>query len=281
MMRRMSFIFIGALIVLTAGCTPTPPPFAPIQVEILDPLDGAALPLGEPYLIRFQAISHNGIDQFEVSVPQTGWNTIVVGPFQTGSGSGSGTRFYGEATWTPNQAGDYTIMVRATNQYQMSTPYAEVHVTVGEYVQALVTAVLTPEVIEVGPSPTPTVVIIHNASAVKNANCRAGPGTAHNETGFVPKGSTVEVVGRNEDGTWLKVVNPNGAGFCWVSMIAFEIKSDVELVPVDAAVPTAPPPADPEEAEPTGCTVTSPLNNQTRCVSPCPAGAVPGTACTP
>ena len=30
-----------------------------------------------------------------------------------------------------------------------------------------------------------------------------------------------------------------------------------------------------------GCTVTNPLNNQTTCVAPCPAGAAPGAACTP
>ncbi|NQU31002.1 MAG: hypothetical protein HQ525_10080, partial [Anaerolineae bacterium] len=143
---------------------------------------------------------------------------------------------------------------------------------------AVLTAVMTPGSIELVPSPTPT-KIPWNVFAELNANCRAGPGTIYNETGFVPKGYTAEVVGRNEEGTWLNLVSPNET-ICWASIIAFEIEFDVGVLPVTSA-PPAPSPANAEEAEATGCTVTNLLNNKTRCVSPCPSGADPGNTCTP
>jgi hypothetical protein len=80
-----------------------------------------------------------------------------------------------------------------------------------------------------------------------NANCRAGPGTAYNEKGFAPKGFAVEVEGRNEDGTWFRLIDPSGIS-CWVSEIALEVPADWEIQPV-LAYPLAPPPpeAPPEE----------------------------------
>jgi len=278
-MNRIAFLGLLTALALTGascGNYPTPgfTPAPPSQVMFLKPQEGALLFVNVPYLIRFQGASFTGIQQFEVKISDG--ETWYVNPTSTGSGGADyGTVFYGEVTWIPDLPGDYTLKVRALNAGDQYSTWTEVHVLV----------------VEARPSPTPTPATLR-ISSVMNANCRAGPGTVHNETGFVQKGDTVEVVGRNEEGTWLKVVNPNGDGFCWVSIIAFEILSDPQQLPV-ASAPTAPASSGPEgssgqegqggneEAQPTGCTVTSPLNNQTRCVSPCPRGAVPGETCTP
>jgi uncharacterized protein YraI len=188
--------------------------------------------------------------------------------------------FFSEVTWTPNATGNFIIRVRAMNANGAS-PWATAPVTVAEILVAPVTAV-TFDIIEIEPTATSTQALWH-AQAKMNANCRAGPGTVYNETGFVAKGDTVEVVGRNQDGTWFNLANPNGKGFCWASIIAFEIQFDRDLLTV-ATAPTPPASSDQGEsgeAKPKGCTVTNPLNNQTRCVSPCPVGAVPGEVCTP
>lgn len=281
MMRKMYFIFIGAFIILMTGCeapgTPTPPP-PPMQVWINEPQDGALLPLNEPYLLKFQGASFTGIEEFEVVISDAGFSTVVA-PLSTGSGGPTyGTIFYSEAIWTPSSVGNYTIMVRARNADLQYSSFAEAHVTVEDSIVAVLTAVLTPASIEVAPSPTPTKAPWYVFTEM-NANCRAGPGTAYNETSFVPKDYRAEVVGRNEEGTWLNLLSPNGT-VCWASIIAFEIEFDVGMLTVTSA-PPAPSSSNGEETEITGCTVTNPLNNETHCISPCPSGAVPGKACTP
>lgn len=284
MIRTKVWVLLGILAIGAVGCggappTPgvTPPP--PSQVWILEPQDGEVLRVDKPYLIKFQGASFTGIQQFEVAISDG--QQWYIDPLMTGSGGAEyGTMFYGEVTWTPNATGDFTVRVRAINATG-SSPWATAHVTVAEALITLATAV-TPEIIEVGPTSTPTQALWH-AQAKMNANCRAGPGTVYNETGFVSKGYTAEIVGRNEEGTWLNLINPNGKGSCWASIIAFEIQFDLDPLPV--ALAPAPPSSSDQgesgEAKPKGCTVTSPLNNLTRCVSPCPPGAVPGEVCTP
>ncbi len=118
-----------------------------------------------------------------------------------------------------------------------------------------------------------------------NANCRAGPGTAYNETGFVPEGFTAQIEGRNEESNWLWIQTPNGADHCWVSTIALELDFDPETLTVVAsqALPApaeTEPPAETQPPEAQGCTVMQ-MSGSIKCVVPCPAGAVPGEACTP
>ena len=57
---------------------------------------------------------------------------------------------------------------------------------------------------------------------ILNANCRAGPGTAYNETGFAPQGYLAKIEGRDEDGNWFRLFDPNGIS-CWVSRIALKV----------------------------------------------------------
>jgi hypothetical protein len=119
------------------------------------------------------------------------------------------------------------------------------------------------------------------ATALMNANCRAGPSTAHNEWGYALKDDIVEVVGRNEDGTWLNVLNPHGTGKCWLSIFALDVPFDVHGLPA-VSYPTPPPSDDSGEQPPAaqGCLVPNPAGGL-MCVAPCPPGASPERACTP
>jgi hypothetical protein len=282
MIRTKVWILLVVFAIGVVSCDGTPPttPEAtsspPSQVWILEPQDRDSLRFGEPYLIKFQGASFYGIDQFEVKIPNVQeWS---IEPLTSGSGGPAyGTMFYGEVTWTPHAKGNFTISVRAMNATG-SSPWSTVHVTVvGIPIEPKAT--ILPEARS---TLTPTKALWRGLAKM-NANCRTGPGTVYNETGFVPKGYTAEVVGRNEDGTWVNLINPNGKGICWASIIAFEIQFDMDTLPV-ALAPTPPSPSgqgESEEEKPKGCMVPNPLNNQIRCVSPCPAGIVPGKACTP
>ncbi len=104
------------------------------------------------------------------------------------------------------------------------------------------------------PTPTATTeslqIIDQTWEVTRNANCRAGPGTLHNETGFAPKGYAAPVEGRNEDGTWFRLTDPNGV-LCWVSSIALAVPENWQDLEV-LAYPT-PPPAPEEEEEVVNC----------------------------
>ncbi len=283
--------------------TPGPTPSSPSQAWILQPNEGANLLVNQPRIIQLQGASFHGIDWFVIKASEAGMEWKVA-PQSTGSGGAQyGTMFFTQTSWTPHVTGSFTIEARAINA-SGSSPWAAVHVNVINLSKATHTPTLLPgqppgHGIKLTWTPSPTLVFGHApplklttltptqliiyATAKMNANCRAGPGTAYNERGFVAKGDTVEVVGRNETRTWLDLVNPNGKGTCWASIVAFDIPFDMDSLPV-AFAPTPPASSNQggiEESKPKGCTVTNPLTGQISCVSPCPAGAAPGRECNP
>ncbi len=140
------------------------------------------------------------------------------------------------------------------------------------------TAILPPS-----PTPPPTQAYYHSGTATTNANCRAGPSTDYNETGFLAQGFTAQIEGRNEESTWLWIQTPNGEGHCWVSMIAVEIDFDPAPLPVIAAQPLPPTktPTKTSTPEPQCCTVKMPSSGILQCVCPCPTDAKPGNPCDP
>jgi hypothetical protein len=158
-----------------------------------------------------------------------------------------------------------------------ASEWVEVHFFIGDPLQ--VTRGVPPPM---RPTPTNTPASkSFQATALMNANCRAGPSTAHNEWGYALKDDIVEVVGRNEDGTWLNVLNPHGAGKCWLSIFALDVPFDVNGLPA-VSYPTPPPSDDSGEQPPAaqGCLVPNPAGGL-MCVAPCPAGASPERVCTP
>jgi hypothetical protein len=135
------------------------------------------------------------------------------------------------------------------------------------------------------PTDTPTSTpVVFRATAKVNANCRAGPGTGYNETGFLPEGFTAQVEGRNDQGTWLYLQTPNRQGYCWASKSALVVDFDISILQVVSAPPlppTAVPPTSIEQTEPGCCTVKMPSSGELQCACPCPQGAEPGEPCTP
>jgi hypothetical protein len=107
-----------------------------------------------------------------------------------------------------------------------------------------------------------------------NANCREGPHTDFKITGSLMEGDSVQVDGRNDDGTWLWVINPSAYGHCWVAGNTVEVSGDVLTLTIIVS-PDIP------EPEPEGCLVYGQTTADLICTVPCPEGAEPGKPCMP
>lgn len=101
----------------------------------------------------------------------------------------------------------------------------------------------TPEVTPTTAAPaaaataTPSAV---TATAKENVRARGGPGTSYGVLTQLLKGTTVTVLGRNADSSWLQVQLPGNAGKGWVTVDFLDVKGDVNSV---AVVQAPPPPA--------------------------------------
>jgi hypothetical protein len=71
------------------------------------------------------------------------------------------------------------------------------------------------------------------ATFIKDANCRAGPGTKYDVITSYFKGQTVEIIGRNKDfsNTWWQIKIPTG-GKCWVSLTTAQATGDFDSIPI-------------------------------------------------
>jgi predicted outer membrane repeat protein len=125
------------------------------------------------------------------------------------------------------------------------------------------------------PSDTPEPVT-PMACAPQNTTCREGDSVDHEEAGYLLTGECAEVIGRNRDGTWLVINNPDWEGICWILKAIVETEGDVENAEVYTS---APPPENPPEEM--GCLVQTERAGEPVCVVPCPEGASPGTPCEP
>ncbi len=95
-------------------------------------------------------------------------------------------------------------------------------------------------------TPTPTIPQIMSAIAV---NIRSGPGTNYPVLGVLPPNQPLQVVGRNDAGTWWQVPLPGGSRG-WVAALVVEPLGPVS-VPVAQAPPPPPPTATPVPPPPT------------------------------
>jgi len=93
----------------------------------------------------------------------------------------------------------------------------------------LATPTQPPEAAWAGKAPTAVVT-------VTRLNLRAGPGTAYARTGQVRLGDTLEIVGRNDEGTWLKITTLDGAE-AWVILTYVQTSANVNGLSVVTAPP--------------------------------------------
>ena len=89
-------------------------------------------------------------------------------------------------------------------------------------------------------TPTPEYLVLRGRVLVR-ANCRYGPGAPYlYKYGLVP-GSNLEVIGRNDLGTWILVQAIGGDNPCWVKASLLELQGDVMAVaPTYIPLPLSP-----------------------------------------
>jgi len=89
-------------------------------------------------------------------------------------------------------------------------------------------------------TPIPTYVILRGEVLLRS-NCRYGPGAPYlYKYGLVP-GSNLEVIGRNDLGTWILVRAIGGNNPCWLKASLMDIKGDVmNVAPTYIPLPQSP-----------------------------------------
>jgi hypothetical protein len=94
---------------------------------------------------------------------------------------------------------------------------------------------LTPTATETKtPTLTPTYAILRGQVIPERANCRYGPGAAYLYKYGLVGGSNLEIIGRNQLGTWLLIQAIGGDNPCWVKAELMDVKGEIMRVePVD------------------------------------------------
>jgi predicted outer membrane repeat protein len=123
------------------------------------------------------------------------------------------------------------------------------------------------------PTPEPLVPMLF---APQNTTCRKGDSVDYEDAGYLLAGESAEVIGRNREGTWLVINNPDWEGICWILRAIVQTEGDVDgtKVYIPAPLPTKTPIL--------GCLVEpATRSGEPVCTVPCPDDAVPGDPCTP
>jgi len=89
-------------------------------------------------------------------------------------------------------------------------------------------------------TPLPTYVVLRG-EVLERANCRYGPGAPYlYKYGLVP-GSNLEIIGRNDRGTWVLVQAIGGDNPCWVKASLMELQGEVmNVAPTYLPLPPSP-----------------------------------------
>lgn len=105
-------------------------------------------------------------------------------------------------------------------------------------------------------SPTPDIPLV---TVNVDLNVRSGPGTHYDRIGLLPAGSTTEIRGRNEEGSWWQIIYPDSpAGLAWISA-DYGTADNADDVPL-AAIPPTPIPPTPAQPTPTAVPPTPPVD---------------------
>jgi hypothetical protein len=94
--------------------------------------------------------------------------------------------------------------------------------------------------ISLSPTITPTYAILRG-TVLEQSNCRYGPGAAYLYKYGLYAGNNVEIIGRNEVGTWIVVRGIGGTNPCWVKASLLNIRGDVmSVAPGSLPLPQSP-----------------------------------------
>jgi hypothetical protein len=95
-------------------------------------------------------------------------------------------------------------------------------------------------------TPTPTATLsptyaILRGQVLELSNCRYGPGAPYLYKYALIEGSNLEVIGRNDLGTWILIRAIGGTNPCWVKASLMDVKGDVKTVaPTYIPLPASP-----------------------------------------
>ena len=90
------------------------------------------------------------------------------------------------------------------------------------------------------PSITPTYAILRG-TVLEQANCRYGPGAAYLYKYGLYADYYMDVIGRNETGSWIVVQAIGGSNPCWLKASLMDIQGDVfSLAPASLPLPQSP-----------------------------------------
>lgn len=269
-MDRARFVYrlfvLIALTIALAGCE-MPSSVGGTNVWIDVPLDGLSIAEGQSINIEGHASSPQGIARVEIWI--NGEMTFeVVDPPAMGNLNAF------SQTWTPPGPGDYTIQVVAFSgdgspsepdvaRVRVGAPLAEEQPQPAEESPPQAepdTPTSTPTATATATvTPMPPVEVVScppTATALQNANCRSGPGTAYEVIASFLEGQSATVAGRSADGVWWVIESPGSSGTCWVWGELIQLSTDTcevavwpapPLPPTDTPTPTftpVPPPAD-------------------------------------
>ena len=90
------------------------------------------------------------------------------------------------------------------------------------------------------PTSTPTYAVLRG-TVLEQSNCRYGPGAAYLYKYGLYAGNNLEIIGRNETGTWIVVQAIGGTNPCWIKASLMDIHGDtLSLAPASLPLPQSP-----------------------------------------
>ncbi len=90
------------------------------------------------------------------------------------------------------------------------------------------------------PTFTPTYAILRG-TVLEQSNCRYGPGAAYLYKYGLFEGNNLEIIGRNETGTWIVMRAIGGTNPCWIKASLMDIHGDtLALAPASLPLPQSP-----------------------------------------
>jgi hypothetical protein len=206
-------------------------------------LDGDRVPLA-PLIIQAHASDSDGVADLEFFVFDDLLATI---PSNGRLGDAS-------VEWVPSKPGIYLIGARAIDSQGNPGALVTSEIVVGELTEseeqpAEEPAPETEATEEIIPTEPPLISEDQgdpSLTAIKNANCRYGPGLAYEIDNNLFEGESARIEGRNAENTWVWIYREGWSRNCWISMTVVEIKGDISGKPIIASQP---PPTSPPEIE--------------------------------
>ncbi len=261
--RPSTIVAVAGLVLAMLGCTiGIIPASSKPTVVITFPQPDSSFSIGREIVVQSvsAATYDRGIARVELWVDGELVNTQAADP--------PAISYTASQPWTPQVIGTHILEVHAYDVDNIPGGPAQVVVNVIEEAAELTpTASGTDANVALTSSPTPggpdvdEVAGEPTVTAVTGVNVRSGPGVEYAPPiGWLAKGQTARITGRNADGTWWQIeYPPGGKGRAWVSAKSQYTKArDADGVPVVAAppLPTAAPTAAPTSTATSAPTVT-------------------------